>query len=332
MLALEQSRSIRTKGQLKAGSVQPLGSMSPDGSPPIHIVARISQDDLKLPPKKRPRGSGPDTPEAKESPKLVHKCTFLDCEFGAKGFETKGELEKHHQWHEDEGRRQAAKAEQERRKVENPLEYFLCSAREGLGLNDEGKPKERREGTKEDAPSKTGVTPQMKPVSTPLLGSTPINKAGLTPVPGRSPAPFKTPQLSNVKTPNGKHTPSVKTMPKEEHTNEQLPTPPSSSVWEGSSMSPDILRQCFDGLREQVSALSTLNPAIFTPAYTPGASDLEGGEGAENVNGSFEDWNPFGYKDSLADDMMQDMEWDSEPSNLFGNKDWALAQGFELRT
>lgn len=340
MLALERSRSIQShKTQLGVvGHAQPPGSISPDGIPTIHIKSSIGPEDLKLPinRKKRPRELEPETPKVKESPKPVHRCTQPNCEFGVKGFETKAELEDHYKWHEAERRRQEEEEEKNRRKIADPFDYYLSSAREGLGLGDDGKPKGRRgEAMNEETPLKTGTTPQIKPASTPLLGTTPMNKAGLTPM-GRSPAPFKPPQLSNVKTPSGKHTPGAKTMPKEEHANEQLPTPPSSSAWEGSSMSPDVIRQCFDGLREQVSGLSTLNPAIFTPAYTPGASDLEIGEGGENVNGSFEDWNPFGYKDNLADDMMQEMEWDSDCSNLFGGvglggKDWALAHGFELK-
>lgn len=341
MLALERSRSLQSnKAQLNvAGHVQPPGSMSPDGSPPIHIKSSIGPEDLKLPiRKKRMREPESEIPKVKESPKPVHRCTQPNCEFGVKGFETKTELEDHHKWHETERRRQEEEEEKNRRKVADPLAYFLSSTREGLGLDDEGKPKGKwEEAMKEETPSKTGVTPQIKSGTTPLLGTTPLNKAGLTPAPGRSPALFKPPQLSNVKTPSGKPTPGVKTMPKEEHANEQLPTPPSSSAWEGSSMSPDVLRQCFDGLRENVSGLSNLNPAIFTPAYTPGASELEVGEGGENVNGSFEDWNPFGYKDSLTEDMMQEIEWDSDSPNLFGNAGlggggWALAHGFELRT
>lgn len=341
MLALERSRSLQShKTQLNAaGHVQPPGSMSPDGSPPIHIKSSIGPEDLKLPiRKKRLREPEPEPPKAKESPKPVHRCTQPNCELGVKGFETKGELEDHHKWHETERRRQEEEEDKNRRKTADPLDYFLSSTREGLGLNDEGKPKERRgEAVKEETSSKTGATPQIKSGSTPLLGATPMNKAVLTPAPGRSPAPFKTPQLSNVKTPSGKLTPGVKTMPKEEHVNEQLPTPPpSSSAWDGLPMSPEVLRQCFDGLREQVSGLSTMNSAIFTPAYTPGASELEAGEGGENMNGSFDDWNPFGYKDSLADDIMQEMDWDDGSSNLFGNaglgsKDWASAHGFELR-
>lgn len=339
MLALERSRSLQSSKTLNvAGHVQPPGSMSPDGSPPIHIKSSIGPEDLKLPiGRKRLREPEPQIPKVKESPKPVHKCTQSDCEFAVKGFETKAELEDHYKWHETEKRRQEEEEEKNKRKIANPLDYYLGSMREGLNLDEEGKPKGRREeAMKEGTPSRTGATPQIKPGSTPLLGTTPMNKVGLTPAPGRSPAPFKPPQFSNVKTPGGKPTPGVKTMPKEEHPNEQLPTPPSSSAWEGSSMSPDVLRQCFDGLRENVSGLSNLNPAIFTPVYTPGASELEVGEGGENMNGSFEDWNPFGYKESLADDMMQEMEWDSDSSNLFGNVglgggSWALAHGFELR-
>lgn len=336
MLALERSRSLQShKTQLGvAGHVQPPGSISPDGIHTIHIKSSIGPEDLKLPiRKKRPREPEPETPKVKESPKPIHRCTQSNCEFSGKGFETKAELEDHYKWHEMERRRQEEEEEKNRRKIADPLNYFLSSLREGSGLGDDGKLKGRG-AMKEEILLKTGTTPQIKPGSTPLLGTTPMNKAGLTPVPGRSPVPFKPPQLSNVKTPSGKPTPGVKTMPKEEHVNEQLPTPPSSSAWEGSSMSPEVIRQCFEGLREQVSGLSTLNPAIFTPAYTPGASELEAGD--ENVNGSFDDWNPFGYKDSLADDMMQEMEWDGDSSNLFGNvglggKDWALAHGFELK-
>lgn len=337
LLAQERSRSLQSqKAQLNAGYVQPLGSMSPDGRPPIHIKSTIGPEDLKLPPRKpkRPREPEPETPKTKETPKPLHKCSQSNCEGGLKGFETKGELEEHQKWHERERLRLMEEEKNNKWKIENPLDYYLSSMRGGLNLDSEGKPKGRGEEAKEDTPPKIGSTPQTKPASTPRLSTTPIHKnTGLTPAPGRSPATFKTPQLSNARTPGGKPTPNVKP-PREEHTNEQLPTPPSSSAWEGSSMSPDVLRQCFDGLREQVSGLSTLNPAIFTPAYTPGASELEGGEGAEVVNGSFEDWNPFGYKDSMADDMLQDMEWESEPMSSFGSvgsKDWALAHGFELR-
>ena len=314
--------------------------MSPDGSAPIDIKPRISADDLKLPEGRRKR---PREPEAKAVPESkTFKCSQPNCEAGSV-LMTNNELLEHQKWHERERQRQAEEEERNKKKREDPLQYIKVAAREGLGLGDDGKPKEK-EGdlaTIDVTPSKTaGTTPQVKPGSTPLLGNnTPINmKSEFTPLPsGKSPAPptFRTPQLSHAKTPGsagGKSTSGIKTTSGEDrqHPNHQIPTPPSNSAWEASPMSPDVLRHCFDGLLEQTSGLSALPHSIFTPAYTPSSSDAEGGDMIlENVASSYEDWNPFGYKESLGEGFLEDMEWDGVPTAVLG-KNWATDCGFTL--
>ncbi|KAI5847836.1 hypothetical protein DFP73DRAFT_543372 [Morchella snyderi] len=338
-LALERSRSIQSqKTQQTTGQVNPLGSMSPDGSPPTMIPGKFGPEDLKLPiRKKRQREVEPEAIKVKEAPKLLHKCPLVNCGNSVKEFETKEKLEEHQKWHEKERQILVEEERRNKHKIENPLGYLLSSAREALCLDSDGNPKGRPDETmKDDMPAKAVSTPQIKPGSTPLLSTTPINRgSGLTPAPARSPAALKTPQLSNAKTPGGKPTPNSKSQLREENANEQLPTPPSTNAWESSSMSPDVIRQCFEGVREGVLYLSTMNPAIVTPAYTPGSSGPENFEGViESMGGSLEDWNHFGDGGNMVDDLLQEVEWDNDPSFSSldsGGRNWAMAFGFELK-
>ncbi|CUS12816.1 unnamed protein product [Tuber aestivum] len=350
LLALERSQSLQSRGAQINSRVQPVGSMSPDGPAPIDIKPRISVDDLKFPPtrKKRPRESDiVEPPKAKPLPEQrTFKCAQPGCEVGGKGFVTNQELLDHQRWHERERQRAIEEAEKNKRKLENPLEYLLSSARDICGLGEDGKPREKKDecvvAMKDDTPSgAAGATPQVKAGSTPLPANTPLNmRSGPTPLPsGKSPAlpTFRTPHPANAKTPGsaGRSTSGIKTMTKEDHQfqyhNDQIPTPPGSNAWEVTSMSPDVLRQCFDGIPEQTSGLSALYPPIFTPAYTPSPSDAEGGDSmSDNVGGGYEDWNPFGCKGTLGDEVLQEVEWDNQPTSTGAGKDWALESGYRM--
>ncbi|CAZ81165.1 unnamed protein product [Tuber melanosporum] len=350
LLALERSRSLQSRESQLNARVQAVGSMSPDVCTPIDIKPRISVDDLKFPPARKKRLREPDTVEPPKAKPLgeqkTFKCPQPGCEIGGKGFVTNRELLEHQRWHERETQKAIEEAEKRERMRKDPVGYFLSSVREGLGLGEDGKPKEKKDESvaamKDDTPSRTAcATPQVKAGSTPLLPNTPLNmKSGFTPLPsGKSPAlpAFCTPHPTNAKTPGsaGRSTSGIKTMTKEDHQlqhhNDQIPTPPGSNAWEGASMSPDVLRQCFDGLSEQTSGLSALYPPIFTPTYTPSPSDAEGGDSmSENVGGGYEDWNPFGYKGSLGDEMLQEIEWDNQPASTNMGKDWALESGYRM--
>jgi len=101
--------------------------------------------------------------------------------------------------------------------------------------------------------------------------------------------------------------------------NDQLPTPPSNHLWEGS-LTPSIIRQCFSGL-EQFSGLTApktahsvtldVNTTDFeklTPVYTPGESP----DGPENDAGSFgaDDWYPFGENIGFTTGLIEDEDWE----------------------
>lgn len=349
MLALERSQSLQSRGAPLNGRPQPVGSMSPDGCAPIDIKPRMSVDDLKFPPARKKRARESDTvdpPKAKPpGEQKTFKCPQPGCEAGGKGFISNQELLDHQRWHEMERQRAIEEAEKNKRKLENPLGYLMSSVRDACNLDEDGKPKEKKDegavAMKDDTPSRTaGATPQVKVGSPSLLATSSNMKSGLTPLPsGKSPAlpTFRTPHTANAKTPGsaGRSTSGIKTMTKEDHQfqhhNDQIPTPPGSNAWEGASMSPDVLRQCFDGLPEQTSGLSALPPLIFTPAYTPSPSDAEGGDSIpENVGGGYEDWNPYGYKGSLGDEILQEFEWDNQPTSTNMGKDWASESGCRM--
>lgn len=349
-LALERSQSLQSRGAQLNGRVQPVGSMSPDGCAPIDIKPRISVDDLKFPQARKKRSRESDTVDPPKTKPLVEqktfKCAQPGCETGGKGFVSNQELLEHQRWHEKERLRAIEEAEKHKRKLKNPLEYLKSSVRDAYNLDEEGNPKEKKDegavAMKDDTPSRTaGATPQVKAGSPSLLAAPSNAKSVLTPLPsGKSPAlpTFRTPHPANAKTPgsSGRSTSGIKTMTKEDHQfqhyNDQIPTPPGSNAWEGASMSPDVLRQCFDGLPEQTSGLSALHPLIFTPAYTPSPSDAEGGDSIpENVGGGYEDWNPFGYKGSLGDEVLQEVvEWDNQPTSTNMSKDWAFESGYRM--
>lgn len=141
---------------------------------------------------------------------------------------------------------------------------------------------------------------------------------------------------------------------------QQQPTPPqaiqelqdqphaqTADVWQTPG-SPMAARQCFEGLELQ-GGLANLDAYLFTPAYTPEEMDFanSGAEASTNGNGgnkedevnsaaakeSYNDWNPYGFKDVAGSEVLEALDWDmvEMPQADSGlDKDWAMENGFVL--
>lgn len=311
----------------------------PDGAAIWVPKSRLTQDQLILPPVKRRKVSAPISPQQKTNsqsppglpttisatPKVqdvpdvqikefhpevvqpadaeVFRCPHQTCEFPTKEFSQKEMLKKHMDEH----------------KPKDPLGHVLGAVRSGLGLDKE-KEGERVAGTSTSDSGKDPEQPQTKSSSTPLL-------SGVTPGKmGGSQTPVPTPNRKSC-TSTGDPRVGVVTP-----ANDQLPTPPSHSLWENSLTT--NVRQCFSGL-EQFAGLTApkaahsvvldLNTTDFeklTPAYTPGES-LDGdnvisppGEPGSDEGsigaGLLEGWNPFGEKFGFTAGMFEDVDWERE--------------------
>jgi hypothetical protein len=269
---------------------------SPDGSPPILIKPALTTGDLKLPTKPRnkrkaelqPEGPAPlkksPKPARATTPKVAspaiknpptpepnHKCDVQDCN---QAFASENALAVHHKQHEREAEKQREEAGRTKFKTENPIEYTLASIAGALHLNRDGAPKS---------------------------ASTPHIKSGtMSVLPSKSASPTQT--KSSV----------TETPPKlvvESEILRQVPTPPTS-FWDAPG-SPMTIRQCFEGITEEISPLSTMDISLFTPAYTP--EDSSSDEKANvAMNNSYDDWNPFGMKDVCGTEILEEPSWDSD--------------------
>ena len=361
-------------------SLVPLADLSatvptgpPDGAAAWVPKSGLTQENLIWPPVKRRKVSAPISPQQKTisqsppdlptvisvTPKVpdvpdaptkeshleamkpasaeVFKCPHPTCEFATKEFSQRELLVKHMDQH----------------KPKDPLGYTLAAVRSGLGLNKKKNEERMMDSISTDSSRDTEQLSH-KASSTPLLsGVTPANMAG-----------YQTPVLANnIKTmSSGTNIVSLKKdnippggVDKLPPVNDQLPTPPSHSLWE-SSLTTNI-RQCFSGLEQfaGLTALKTAHTVVLdvsttdfdklTPAYTPGESP--GGddvtpppEGPASDAGSvgvglLEDWDPFGEKVGFTAGMFEDVDWERESQRQMGlggeiGSVWDVSQ-FELR-
>jgi len=142
---------------------------------------------------------------------------------------------------------------------------------------------------------------------------------------------------------------------------QQQPTPPQTTqelqdqppaqttdVWQTPG-SPMAARQCFEGLEIQ-GGLANLDAYLFTPAYTPeemdfansgaetSAANVSAGNKEDEVNSaaakeSYNDWNPYGFKDVAGNEVLEALDWDmvEMPRMDSGlDRDWAMENGFVL--
>lgn len=294
-------------------------------SPP-NIAATLS-----VTPKPQYAVPAPGKDQVSESPKPMEIFKCLD----PRGFPQKDMLAKHM---EDHRRDNVA--------TQDPLGHLLGMVRSGLGLN-RGKKEEELAEIKSVEVEQQGDHNGAS--TTPVLAGVTPARLGLTP--GKPMSPTGEAQTP-IPVPVGKPLPPTagKTARKEDTPmggmdkvlpfNDQLPTPPSNSVWEGS-ISPNTIRQCFAGL-EQFSGFAAPNNSEatvmdltgadfgdkLTPMYTPGESpsgddvDSSSGPGsdAESVGaGLLEDWNPFGEKvGGFTAGLLEDVDWDREAQRHMG--------------
>ena len=329
---------------------------SPDGAAVWAPKSGLKQADLKLPPLKRRKPNTPITsPHQKtssqsppnvaatlsvtpkpqhavpvpgkeqdsESPKSmeIFKCPVPRCVFGSP---QKDMLARHMEEHK------------------NPLGYVLEAVKNGLGLDQEkeGELAEVKVGEGE----KQGDHGHGGAGATPILVGVTPTRLGLTPGRPTSPAggaPTPLPASAGKPlTPNAGKTTKKEDIPMggmdKAPINDQLPTPPSNSVWEGS-ISPNTIRQYFAGL-EQFSGLTAPNSSdttimgadysskltpVYTPGESPGGDDVVSsglGSDAESVGaGLLEDWNPFGEKaGGFTAGLLEDVDWDREAQRHMG--------------
>ena len=203
----------------------------------------------------------------------------------------------HHKWHEREAARIREEEGRQKWRVENPLEYSLTAVKNFFGINGEGT---------------TKLDPTViKEVSTPQI------RLGSSPFPGsnrNTPAP-KTPAVSASKT-------SKMSEP------EQLPTPPSS-IWDQQGPYSQV-RQCLEGL-ENVSILDSLDNSLFTPAYTP--EEVKGEDTNAAAAASYEDWNPYNFKDSCGTGLLEELDWEAVDENTIREgREWGGGNGFVMFT
>ncbi|KAF2139564.1 uncharacterized protein K452DRAFT_300121 [Aplosporella prunicola CBS 121167] len=213
-------------------SQPPFSFSSPHGTPvyPPNRQSELTPEKLKLPAKKKQRTSADSTPAqgtpiatsspqiGKLSPELRRdasqpglpakprfSCPHQICDFSARGFETKEELDGH--------------MKEQHAKIEDPLQFAVDSVAEGLGLNADGSskaPKVDAAAANRSKPMSVAKAPALAAAKT---GQTPIVKAeAATPVPGGAAATpmnrvptqtgiksspsanFKTPQAAGIKT------------------------------------------------------------------------------------------------------------------------------------
>ncbi|KAF8466928.1 hypothetical protein BDZ91DRAFT_724465 [Kalaharituber pfeilii] len=271
----------------------------------------------------------------------VFRCMYPKCEFSVRGFPQKEMLAKHLEDHRNRERAME-------RQINDPLGYCLTSMKSALGLDKEKKVKEEAPATEE--PAKESEHAQARTSTTPLLaGATPA-KLGLTPGNSASPAGgVRTPAMSNKPLPpfsGGKDSMKKEDTPmggmdvamRNSEGNDQLPTPPNSTVWEGA-LSPNTIRQCFAGL-EPFSGLTaprggcdmvTVDLGVtnlegkLTPLYTPGASPhgdnmISSGPGSDGDSvgaGLLEEWYPFGERTNFTSGLYE-VNWEKEDQRLMG--------------
>lgn len=293
------------------------GRMSPDGSPPILIRSKLTVNDLKLPtnPRKRKLGDtpqDPSSPSKMRSPKTANASALgppnspqvngqpsLEVEKNFKctrtGCSGAFALERELQTHLDNHDREDQRAEFMRT---DPVNYTIQAVANGLNLNPDGTPKSSKQ-------SQIGLTPGQS-MQTPR-GKSPAMRHSVLPVyPVRG---------SKAILPDG----------------EQMPTPPETS-WDLSG-TPDMLGQCFSGLKEEILPLAAMDISFFTPADTPEDSPGEDGKASvpPAVN-TYRDWNPFGLKDTFGEEILQEFHWDSDVPvvSATDGANWGEVNGFAL--
>lgn len=272
---------------------------------------------------------------------LTFKCPIEICEHNKKGFTSQVDLDHH----------TVEMHETKEPLIDDPLSWALESVAFGLGLDTNGKRKlpiddatatEKAGGAQkmQAAPSRQGQTPKPKQgAPTPAAGTTtPMARPPTQSAPSPTSSLLKTPQATTMKT-AGSGISGTKALPsrsgKGAHVETPVqnvgttvtgsPTPPD--LWVDSSILPEDLLQCFDGL-DALQGIGSFShtQASLTPASTQSSSSSKGDKKdspresdiSENdqlqidiATGEDSIWNPFGLYDGLTADM-EEMKFEEE--------------------
>lgn len=321
---------------------------SPDGVPAKYAnrTDELTQERLKIPPKKKRRGSTSmsipaqtQSFNASKSPQLAEtapaltekplneapiKCQAPECTDRLDGFVSQADLDKHVLDNHDP----------EEPTIEDPLQWTLEQMRYALGLDENGQPhvlltepkdEHISEATKmKKLPSAQGQTEVKQESATPMT-RVPTQTG---PSPGSS--LLKTPQPSaNLKTPGSEAKSAAKDVnavePKPLHSPAQKHASTSPDPWATSRISADTIRDMFSDIPGLPfsDTWSTIQP-VMTPSSTlssgisektsPQVSDISENDAAKTSQDTDSsdhfDW--FATPDDyLNDSEIEDMDWES---------------------
>ncbi|GME54151.1 hypothetical protein GTA08_BOTSDO03541 [Neofusicoccum parvum] len=294
-----------TPEKLKMPSVKKRKTMNgastastPAQTTPVHTTSPMVG--TKASPEMRREGTQQTMP-----PKPRFTCPHLTCDYSAKGFEAKDELDLH--------------IKDAHAKVEDPLKFAIENVAEGLGLNPDGTPKQAKMDinanirgrpapsmSKQPMATKPGQTPQIKAeAGTPATGAgaTPMNRVPTQTGMKSSPsASFKTPQAAiKAQTPGSSGAPAMNRTPSKAAKDankpadaimeDQIAPKPTTNPWDECPISPSQLHFMFadEDLAKQMLEMSNssfiakedlereeqeknqekVEPRSTTPATTP---------------------------------------------------------------
>ena len=176
---------------------------------PAGLKQGLQQEDLKLPSKRQKKthqdnaastpiggqatpAMSPQTAKAKVAEAVSFKCIVAGCPFQAKGFATKHDLDQHSNV--------AHKSVEE--PIDDPLSFFLESARDGLGLDESGEPKAKSKTETLKAPEMQKTISKTSVIDSRPLTPTPSSAAmakGASQTSGAKDAPPNSSQLAGTK-------------------------------------------------------------------------------------------------------------------------------------
>ena len=362
--SVQRERKQENRAPAAPTSAQPpfsFGAQSPHGVPQYPGPNDLTQEKLKFPPAKRRKNnqsvsaeSTPaqtyNTPISTSSPQLVRvtppdaqrqqpvaftiKCHNSDCDGTESVFTSQVDLERHVAYNHPLKEAQP----------ENPLQWCFDSIRFGLGLEENGRPKELDGGTATD---QTAVeAPKMKASASSQSQrfikqeATAMSRNGTQNGPSPARNALTTPQAAHgVKTPASESKVGVKDKKALETKSSLAPTTmpltPPQDPWATSSVSSASIIDCFSTLNDLQTMPWSQMQHMLTPQSTmssnkseknsPRASDVSENDALDielNANNWIPaDWFPdpnFGGLETLTfDDDLMKMDFDT----AFGKED-----------
>ena len=293
----------------------------PHGVPTYIRPNDLTPNKLHLPTKRRKldqpnAATPPPAQSSKPTPPPVRqdfqfKCKVVGCDGAKQGFATADALAKHEQIHRE-------------KEPKDPLAFALEQAKQGLGLDEEGKLVVKEGGAKME---KSMSAQSMKP-SLSNQGSTPAKLEGGTPMsrattsqrshPGNAPQDTMASKSAQAQLAKSGHL-------KPDAAGPGLSDSLSSSPWSNASMTPADLSAMFPTLADLHGAFGS---TTLTPASTLSGGKSEKGTPKEvgsddafcKINDDQDDWLPpsffgdvkhFGVDASFANDDVLGMDWET---------------------